>query len=168
MQIWLLRSRYPFAAASLWRRLGVSLWSSSHTVIAGNISACGVTDRPDDLNNILDGSMPLLRNLNLSFDRATNPSPVDAVALSGTPLLCSSALNYAAAEFFVVPYAQLTTLRLIGTFHPNECVLLLQQAPNLVHCELAVVGDRSSVAVDVTLSQFESGTRCNNVLSHLH
>ncbi|KAJ7765740.1 hypothetical protein B0H16DRAFT_1794894 [Mycena metata] len=101
----------------------------------------------------LEGPMPLLRH----FDIA-RASTARSVVLNA-PLLCTAALDYGAAKAVVLPYAQLTTLHLTGPMLPDESVPLLQQAPNLIDCELAVFSfadDHAAAAPDVTLPRLES------------
>ncbi|KAJ7859481.1 hypothetical protein B0H14DRAFT_628418 [Mycena olivaceomarginata] len=103
---------------------------------------------------IIEGPMPLLRNLNLylvNFDLITaKVSSLDA------PLLRTVVLNDNAAGHLTLPWAQLTALTLPG-FFPRECVAILQHASNLVHCELKLFDDGVDVP-DISLPSLQSLT----------
>ncbi|KAJ7037902.1 hypothetical protein C8F04DRAFT_384968 [Mycena alexandri] len=108
-----------------------------------------------DTVTAFDGPMPLLRHLDLYVC-----TPRTAVITFNTaPLLYSVAIKYTSANFVGLPWAQLTTLRLTGLFTSSECVSILQQTSNLVHCELQTVGDEDA-APEVTLLRLESLKLC--------
>ncbi|KAJ7041989.1 hypothetical protein C8F04DRAFT_1176638 [Mycena alexandri] len=161
VQNWLLRSRpLPISLCCI---VAPATAMSIHAAIVPHrnrwehlrLRGTALDNIPSD---ILDGAMPLLRDLDLYFNGNTHATS-GGMALNDTPLLCSAALNYVAAKSFILPYAQLTTLRLTGSFLLNECVPLLHQASNLVHCDLAVFCYANEhAAPDVTLPQLESLT----------
>ncbi|KAJ7896057.1 hypothetical protein B0H14DRAFT_547740 [Mycena olivaceomarginata] len=86
--------------------------------------------------HILEGPMPLLRRL----DRLSRDHTTTKFTCHRAPLLRAAFLNDTAAESVVLPWAQLTSLTLDWMFS-QECVTILQQTPNLVHCELALLSD---------------------------
>ncbi|KAJ6578037.1 hypothetical protein B0H19DRAFT_574111 [Mycena capillaripes] len=82
---------------------------------------------------VIEGPTPLLRHLSLTIE--PNPDAVDAITFSDAPLLRTVRLNDYAAAKVILPCAQLTTLILFHVY-PDECVPILQQTSNLIHCEL--------------------------------
>ncbi|KAJ6472305.1 hypothetical protein C8R47DRAFT_987822 [Mycena vitilis] len=78
-------------------------------------------------------SMPLLRDLKLMLN-PNSDSP--AVRFCETPLLRTATLTYCTASSVILPWAQLTSLTLDWTT-PLQCVSILRQTCNLVHCDLA-------------------------------
>jgi hypothetical protein len=77
------------------------------------------------------GPIPLLRHLDLAFK-------VPAICeLTRVPSLRSVVLNHVAAFCVTLPWTQLTSLTLRGV-QPSQCVPILRQTSNLVHCELCV------------------------------
>ncbi|KAJ7818137.1 hypothetical protein B0H13DRAFT_2682936 [Mycena leptocephala] len=87
---------------------------------------------------VIDGPMPLLRHLNLSFFDAADATEV--FAFCDAPLLRSVILEDVAVTSIMLPWAQLTSLTLLSVA-PWECVPILQKTSNLVHCELKVYFD---------------------------
>ncbi|KAJ7161215.1 hypothetical protein C8R46DRAFT_1223521 [Mycena filopes] len=85
---------------------------------------------------IVATSMPALCHL----DVAINDGDVgdESTVFGGAPLLRSVILNDVAAREIILPWAQLTSLRL-DRVYPSECAPVLQQTPNLIHCHLALV-----------------------------
>ncbi|KAJ6468679.1 hypothetical protein C8R47DRAFT_1151328 [Mycena vitilis] len=103
---------------------------------------------------MFDGPMPLLRHLDL----AVATLPVSApVAITDVPLLRSAVLNYETILRVILPWTQLTSITLLGVY-PSECVPVLVQTLNLVHCELELCsGDTDpELCPDITLSSLES------------
>ncbi|KAJ7629771.1 hypothetical protein DFH06DRAFT_709907 [Mycena polygramma] len=86
-----------------------------------------------DLRRILDAPMPLLRHLELMV----NQDPLHGIAVTGSPLLRSVTLNCVAALRVILPWTQLTSLTL-RAMYSSECVPILVQTHNLVHCKLNV------------------------------
>ncbi|KAJ6562372.1 hypothetical protein B0H19DRAFT_1144296 [Mycena capillaripes] len=86
----------------------------------------------------LDGPMPLLRHLDLWV--AENSDPIFTVALREVPLLRTLIFDDVAAASVTLPWAQLTSLTLRNIF-PRECVPILQQTSDLLHCELNLYRD---------------------------
>ncbi|KAF7353319.1 F-box domain-containing protein [Mycena sanguinolenta] len=106
---------------------------------------------PRDLP-LMEGSMPLLRHLDLELH---NGSPIRPVSLSEAPLLRSAVLNSEAASWVLLPWTQLTSLVLNGVIL-RDCFTILEQTPNLIHCELYVgsnMDDRNRV---ISLPRLES------------
>ncbi|KAJ7623938.1 hypothetical protein DFH06DRAFT_1481777 [Mycena polygramma] len=101
---------------------------------------------------MLDGSMPLLRHLEVALSGGTPES----VSLHEVPLLRTVVLDAAAALRIVLPWAQLTSLTLLNIY-PSDCVPILIQAHNLVHCEL-----------DLFFNEFGIEPRRDITLPHLH
>ncbi|KAJ6554281.1 hypothetical protein B0H19DRAFT_144317 [Mycena capillaripes] len=100
-------------------------------------------------------ALPLLRHLDLSGDDYTT------FAFHDVPLLCTAVLNNFAMEVITLPWAQLTSLTLRDVY-PFECLPILKQTSNLVHCELCLWIDELSPtdinAPDIMLPCLESLT----------
>ncbi|KAJ6589352.1 hypothetical protein B0H19DRAFT_1226897 [Mycena capillaripes] len=106
-----------------------------------------------DLHTI-ERPMPFLHHLSLILQDYLGNKP----AFFDVPLLRTVVLNDQAALGVILPWAQLTSLTLKHVY-PHECVPVLQQTSNLVHCELQLFtfgGDDQ--LPDITLSQLESLT----------
>ncbi|KAJ6457485.1 hypothetical protein C8R47DRAFT_1164121 [Mycena vitilis] len=82
--------------------------------------------------HLFDGPMPLLRQLDLVLTDEESP---ESVSLQEVPLLRTVAFNYSAALRVIVPWAQLTSLKLYDV-SPSQAVPILVQTPNLVYCQL--------------------------------
>ncbi|KAJ6554303.1 hypothetical protein B0H19DRAFT_144549 [Mycena capillaripes] len=80
-------------------------------------------------------ALPLLRHLELSGEGRYN------FTFHDVPLLRSAALDNFTAETITLPWAQLTSLTLRDV-HPSECLPVLKQTFNLVHCELCFWEDQ--------------------------
>ncbi|KAJ7704159.1 hypothetical protein B0H16DRAFT_1638030 [Mycena metata] len=107
---------------------------------------------PADLRTLV-GPLPMLRQLDLAFDGHID----DPLPAPDMPLLCTVALdfNYEDQSYpIALPWAQLTSLTIIHTT-PEECAPLLQQALNLIHCELGLVYDDADLQ-DITLPRLKS------------
>ncbi|KAJ7629782.1 hypothetical protein DFH06DRAFT_1338209 [Mycena polygramma] len=89
----------------------------------------------------LEAPMPLLRHLELKT--TMEDRRLDPIAAHGVPLLRTVVLNDLAAKRIMLPWMQLTSLTLIRVY-PSECIPILVQTRNLVHCELHVLRDSSS------------------------
>ncbi|KAJ7187329.1 hypothetical protein C8R46DRAFT_1274768 [Mycena filopes] len=103
----------------------------------------------------LDGPIPLLRHLDVNFD-VENPPQVSV--FHHAPLLRTVVLNYCAIAALVLPWARLTRVVLHHVF-PSDCSTVLQQTPNLVHCEipfLCLESDDHRGEPDVNLPHLES------------
>ncbi|KAF8150402.1 hypothetical protein K438DRAFT_1865775 [Mycena galopus ATCC 62051] len=72
------------------------------------------------------------------------------------PLLRTVLVDAAAVENTILPWAQLTSLALHGLF-PRECVPILRQTVNLIHCELSLISDDEHVP-HITLPVLQSLT----------
>ncbi|KAJ7659343.1 hypothetical protein DFH06DRAFT_1327162 [Mycena polygramma] len=97
-------------------------------------------------------SMPLLRDLKLMLDPHSD-SP--AVRFCEMPLLRTAILTYCAASSVILPWAQLTSLTL-NWITPLQCVPILQQTCNLVHCDLALYCHFSGPVPDIQLPCVQS------------
>jgi hypothetical protein len=105
---------------------------------------------------VIDGPMPLLRHLNLSFFDAADATEV--FVFCDAPLLRSVILEDVAVTSIMLPWAQLTSLTLLSVA-PWECVPILQKTSNLVHCELKVYFDSDGQpGPDIPLPCLESLT----------
>ncbi|KAJ7171021.1 hypothetical protein C8R46DRAFT_1087510 [Mycena filopes] len=103
---------------------------------------------------------PLLRHLDLAFDDSGfDLGSSGSIAFGAAPLLRSLVLNDVALEALkLIPWLQLTSLTLMPTL-PSQCVPLLRQTPNLVHCYLAFAYNLHADAgtwSDMTLLRLES------------
>ncbi|KAJ7659333.1 hypothetical protein DFH06DRAFT_1195500 [Mycena polygramma] len=84
--------------------------------------------------------MPLLRSLNLGCDYTTYMTPTPATAFLNSPRLQSVQLKHLVhPSQIVLPWSQLTSLYLDSNI-PGECLQILTQAVNLVHCALFLYG----------------------------
>ncbi|KAJ7153211.1 hypothetical protein C8R46DRAFT_1357127 [Mycena filopes] len=98
----------------------------------------------------LPGSLPLLRHLHV-----TNTVGTGIILFGEAPLLRSVTIDYADATRVVLPWGQITSLTLRGVAG-RECLPVLRQTPNLVHCSWTTYyNDRVNVP-DVKLLALES------------
>ncbi|KAJ7107175.1 hypothetical protein C8R43DRAFT_1114284 [Mycena crocata] len=88
--------------------------------------------------NLLHEAMISLRRLHLLLEFDEYPAP--PIKFHGVPLLRSVSFEYRTEGTVMLPWAQLTSLALDYVF-PEECTPILQQAVNLVHCELAIASE---------------------------
>ncbi|KAJ7623912.1 hypothetical protein DFH06DRAFT_1446584 [Mycena polygramma] len=104
---------------------------------------------------IFDGPMPLLRH----FEMLVDDDLPDALAFNEVPLLRSVVLNDLAVRQIILPWTQLTSLTLLRVY-PAECVPVLVQTHNLLHCRLVVcfdgTGRDAKPRPDITLPSLES------------
>jgi hypothetical protein len=103
----------------------------------------------------IKGRLPLLRHVDLEFEDNAPDIMVDEA-----PLLRSVILSALEISDIVLPWAQLTSLTL-NRLGPDDCVPILQQTSNLVHCELSLYSwnyDDDIPLPDVTLPYLESLT----------
>ncbi|KAJ7155131.1 hypothetical protein C8R46DRAFT_436807 [Mycena filopes] len=84
--------------------------------------------------------MPQLRRLDLHMLTSHSEASVELLLFSDTPQLRSVVLNDIAALHIRLPWAQLTTVSLHNVY-PHECVPVLRQTPNLLHCKLTLYAD---------------------------
>ncbi|KAF7369328.1 F-box domain-containing protein [Mycena venus] len=82
-------------------------------------------------HSAIDGPMPLLRHLDLD---PTGENTV-GITIHDVPLLRTVILTGIIVSRVNLPWEQLTSLTLKLVL-PGECVPILQQSPNLVHCTL--------------------------------
>ncbi|KAJ7623918.1 hypothetical protein DFH06DRAFT_1230591 [Mycena polygramma] len=112
-------------------------------------------------HHLFDGPMPLLRRLDL-FVHEEKPLQHD-LTLREVPLLRTVVLNDEAVSHMILPWTQLTSLTLLRVF-PSECVPVLLQTYNLVHCRLGVCfeGRNAEPRPDITLPSLETLTLRNH------
>ncbi|KAJ7186485.1 hypothetical protein C8R46DRAFT_275950 [Mycena filopes] len=117
----------------------------------------GLDVPPADLETIL-GPLPLLQQLDLALNVPTAfPLPGLEMPLLRTVILD---LNYdiTLEAGIMLPWAQLTSLT-IHNATSRECISLLLETSNLVHCTLNVISDSiSELQLGVTLPSLESLT----------
>ncbi|KAF8207674.1 hypothetical protein K438DRAFT_342392 [Mycena galopus ATCC 62051] len=102
------------------------------------------------------GGMPLLRHLDLQlYDSEGPPFAANAITFHDLPLLRSAVLDDIATFWVILPWAQLTSLAL-NRVYLHECVPILQQTCNLVHCELHIYSYPGGSGDIVTLPRLES------------
>jgi hypothetical protein len=116
-----------------------------------------LTERFIDNYPRIDGPMPLLRHLDLWLSGGSS-YPVVSLR-SGAPLLRTVVLNDHAAAKVILPWVQLTSLTLT-IIYLHECLPILQQTSNLVHCVLELCDPDDVVVGDgaVTLPSLETLT----------
>ncbi|KAJ6589372.1 hypothetical protein B0H19DRAFT_1226909 [Mycena capillaripes] len=102
----------------------------------------------------LQGSLPLLRHLDLELNDDQSVA-IDVVAFRDLPRLRSVVLNDIAASSVKLPWAQLTYLTL-NRVYLHECVPVLRQTTNLVHCELRLFYTLNKDGNNITLPSLES------------
>ncbi|KAJ7629662.1 hypothetical protein DFH06DRAFT_1225065 [Mycena polygramma] len=158
-RLWLKRSRY----CPLHLRLGTDRAWVSDTVVEAAVAhrarwqylTIGLDTEEGDFR-LFDGPMPLLRHLELIVE-PDEDSP-GSIPFHEAPLLSTATLNEAAALRVRLPWVQLTSLTLLNVA-PSECVPILVQTSNLLHCELYVCFDTSSdpeIRRDITLPRLQS------------
>ncbi|KAJ7161188.1 hypothetical protein C8R46DRAFT_1285259 [Mycena filopes] len=99
--------------------------------------------------------MPLLRHLDIASNAGFIASEFDAIITPEMPALRSAILDDNAAATLTLPWAQLTSLKL-NRVYPAECVPILQQTTNLVHCQLDLVDGGDTPWPDMMLMRLES------------
>ncbi|KAJ7135183.1 hypothetical protein C8R43DRAFT_1021310 [Mycena crocata] len=96
---------------------------------------------------IVHGGMTSLRRLHMRLE-VEESLPVN---FTGVPQLRSVSFEYRTeGTIIMLPWAQLTSLALHNVF-PQECTPILQQAVNLMHCELAVEAGPGAFAAEPTV-----------------
>ncbi|KAK7017385.1 F-box domain-containing protein [Favolaschia claudopus] len=140
-------TRYP-ALQSFYSDLG------EHSVHCGHLTITGSFTAAEMVTPLLSGSMPLLRSLHFNFGRLSQP-----IVLGDAPLLRTVTLGGRARSRVTLPWAQLTSLTLLEGILPRF-IPMLQQARNLVHCELNVFlnPQHGQVAPDLHFPRMESLT----------
>jgi hypothetical protein len=101
----------------------------------------------------IEGPMPLLQHLDLSVEGDSYPTVV--LSFAEAPLLRTAILNDIAATHVILPWAQLISLTLNRVF-PRECLPILKQTTNLVHCELRLYLEDMIPLPDIILPSLES------------
>ncbi|KAJ7623934.1 hypothetical protein DFH06DRAFT_1340255 [Mycena polygramma] len=84
---------------------------------------------------LFDGPMPLLQHLEFMVDSGLDL--LNDISLHEMPVLRTLILHNIAALQVTFPWTQLTSLTLRAV-NPSQCVPILMQTPNLVHCALRV------------------------------
>ncbi|KAJ6472286.1 hypothetical protein C8R47DRAFT_725288 [Mycena vitilis] len=120
-------------------------------------SGCALTLKYTPMR--LPSPMPLLRSLNLGCDYTTYMTPTPATAFLNSPRLqCVQLKNLVHPSQIILPWSQLTSLYLDSNI-PGECLQILNQAVNLVHCALFLFGyiddDSASILIN-PLTRLES------------
>jgi hypothetical protein len=104
------------------------------------------------------GPMPLLRHLHLKLEGVAEDN---TFTFHEVPQLRTVALDVCdfTGSVMTLPWGQLTSLRL-DYLHPSDCVPILQQTTNLIHCGLHLQTHDSHVhsGPDMTLPFLESLT----------
>ncbi|KAJ7126665.1 hypothetical protein C8R46DRAFT_1237348 [Mycena filopes] len=104
--------------------------------------------------------MPLLRHLTLCLDDVLPDTRI--VLFREAPKLHSVRLNdtvVANLAIVQLPWAQLTSVTLSNVY-PRECVVVLRQTPNLLHCDLGLIDEDAGPMELVTLLFLESLVLC--------
>ncbi|KAJ7875241.1 hypothetical protein B0H13DRAFT_2348200 [Mycena leptocephala] len=112
------------------------------------------------------GPMPLLRQLDLMFINDGIEDPALFPASCELPLLRTAILHHSAPAKIILPWAQLTSLILNGLY-PRDCVPILQQTPNLEHCELGLVDEKGDLP-DIVLPCLRVFTLRQKSLPEIH
>ncbi|KAJ7935126.1 hypothetical protein B0H13DRAFT_2472932 [Mycena leptocephala] len=81
------------------------------------------------LSHFPDGPLPLLRHLDLTLEKYSD------LTFPNMPLLRTAVLHNVANSKIGLPWSQLTSLTL-RAIYPDECLSILQQTLNLVHCDV--------------------------------
>jgi hypothetical protein len=154
-RMWLNRSRY--CPVSL--RLGfigatVDLSQVAATVVPhrARLERLALYLSPSYLPTI-EGPMPLLHQLDVVVDHTSSV----VVTFREVPLLRTVILSGPATLCVILPWAQLTCLILLDV-SPEQCASTLQQAPNLVQCDLGICFEPGGhqPGPDITLPRLES------------
>ncbi|KAF7377530.1 F-box domain-containing protein [Mycena sanguinolenta] len=103
----------------------------------------------------IKNSMPVLHHLHLELRNPRSGSEIKPTPFCGLPLLRSVVLNDLAASWVTLPWTQLTSLGLYW-IHIHECVPVLQQTSNLIHCELRLCHSRRVHGSMIILPSLES------------
>ncbi|KAJ7241495.1 hypothetical protein B0H12DRAFT_1326234 [Mycena haematopus] len=156
--LWLKRSRLcPLSIELDARRDGLVLLKALTSVAANRtrLEHLKLVLFPDDLS-LIEGSMPLLRHLDLELQ--SDPDKyvvVKPFLFCNLPALRGVVLNYIAALWVILPWAQLTSLALKSVYM-HECISILQQTSNLMHCELHLHLSEDDHDSIITLPRLES------------
>ncbi|KAK7055865.1 F-box domain-containing protein [Favolaschia claudopus] len=103
-----------------------------HSGHCGHLKISGSFRAAELLTPLLSGSMPLLRSLHFNVGHLSQP-----IALGDAPLLRTVTLGGRARSRVTLPWAQITSLTLLEGIFP-KFIPMLQQARNLIHCELNI------------------------------
>ncbi|KAJ7135112.1 hypothetical protein C8R46DRAFT_1235211 [Mycena filopes] len=154
--LWLTRSRSCPLSINIDCRSDVSTFLPRIFEEAARVEELGLEITSFDLVPT-SRSMPMLRclHLHIRVDQHSPLPPTPLPLFSDTPqLLRSVVLNHIAAFHIQLPWAQLTSVCICPLF-PGQCVPVLRQAPNLLHCQL-VFKSNGSVLAELTLPVLES------------
>ncbi|KAJ7882300.1 hypothetical protein B0H13DRAFT_2048373 [Mycena leptocephala] len=103
----------------------------------------------------IKGRLPLLRHVDLTFQKEA-----PKINIHDAPVLRTAILSTINVSNVILPWGQLTSLTL-DRLEPDDCVPILHQTSNLVHCELSLYNwnyDDSNPPPDVTFRCLESLT----------
>ncbi|KAJ7851829.1 hypothetical protein B0H14DRAFT_2581235 [Mycena olivaceomarginata] len=106
----------------------------------------------------IDGPMPLFTHLHFAL---VNPGDVGALVFHDVPRLCTVVLDARVALRATLPWSRLTSLTLRYIVEPSDCIPVLQQTPNLVHCALFFWANHNLMKChwsDITFSSLETLT----------
>ncbi|KAJ7623917.1 hypothetical protein DFH06DRAFT_1230588 [Mycena polygramma] len=135
-KLWLQRSRL----CPLSIRLGTgAAWANGKSVDAvvphrARWEYLQINLRAENLG-LFDGPMPLLQHLEFMVDSGLDL--LTDFSLHGMPVLRTLILHNVDALQVTFPWTQLTSLTFPGV-NPFQCLPILMQTPNLVHCKLRV------------------------------
>ncbi|KAF8207657.1 hypothetical protein K438DRAFT_1813983 [Mycena galopus ATCC 62051] len=102
---------------------------------------------------VIEGSMPLLRHLELRLDGSDLSGGMKDIRFRQCPLLRSAVLD-GDVNWVTLPWAQLTSLALSA--YLQQCVSVLKQTHNLIHCKLRFSGFSSHYPTAITFPHLES------------
>ncbi|KAJ7149621.1 hypothetical protein C8R46DRAFT_1198636 [Mycena filopes] len=106
----------------------------------------------------LPATVFLVRYLELYLSDPVTPlAPSALVLFRDAPQLCTVVLNDVAALYIQLPWAQLTSVSLHSVY-PRDCVRVLRQTTNLLHCELLMFGEDGGDIMELTLPSLQSFT----------
>ncbi|KAJ7159968.1 hypothetical protein C8R43DRAFT_993975 [Mycena crocata] len=138
LEAWLSRSRcLPLSIQS---RLGSKYMQAlGNDVLAAVLPHCARWEHvsfeiAQSQFHIIDGPMPLLRDLQFKVDTYE----IDPFVVRDAPRLCRATLWDFPYPHNFLPWAQLTSLTLVAKM-PSECTPVLEQTTNLVHLTLVTL-----------------------------
>jgi hypothetical protein len=111
------------------------------------------------LSHFPDSPLPLLRHLDLTLEKYSD------LTFPDMPLLRTAVLHNVANSKIGLPWSQLTSLTL-RAIYPDECLSILRQTLNLVHCDVHWEADvfrldSNGARPEITLPCLESLTLWN-------
>ncbi|KAJ7108421.1 hypothetical protein C8R43DRAFT_1080050 [Mycena crocata] len=159
IDMWLNRSgscslSIQLDAHSVWQREGQLKLIQSLTAHCSRWEYVELEYLVPEMISFFSGQTPLLRHLQLSLQDIEGP-PFFNMEIDGVTLLRSAVLGVDASGSVTLPWQQLTSLTL-DPIIPRQCTQVLQQTPNLLHCELVLREDDSNEEGDVVLPCLQS------------